>query len=415
MLYTVLVFAWAVDFRSDGARQGLAIQAVLLAIYLVALVFYAANPINRSVRIRWLGPLMVTGALYLAVGIGTGLFNDQDLYPVMRNAMSVFVFLSAAYATSKAAVSIHPTRLKLLLTTACLAYAVLAFVIFDRMSGGVELNRVRHQIIGGSAVAGLGLVALAVMFRLTLLQVVTLLINLAILIISVTRTYLLVFAAQALFMAVEFRRLITPRITVLVLASGIVAAAIIAYAQSQLYRWEDRLGAGTGAGQELYSWFTRTSEWEFMIREWMSSPLTFLFGRGFGGRTQYFYPPELGGFSESMIGFGHNQHISFLFSAGVIGGLPMLVVLWINGWTALHFLRQAARNPGARSDLVFLGAWGATIVLGTLAADMLTSTFMLRVNSLWYGIGTGLLLGVRACFDPRNAHGRSPAGPGSPR
>lgn len=407
-LYAVMVTAWLFDFRSEGEGQGLAIQTIFLAVYLFAFTLFLIAEASSQLRIRWLPSLMTAGGLYLTVGIASGLLYGQDIYPILRNSVSVFVYLSATYATATTVAKTDPTRLRQVLAVLCMGYAISTFLIFNATSGGIDVDKVRYQIIGASNMAALGYVVLLVMFRLSYLQLATLLINLAILLLSVTRTFLLSFIAQAMVVALEFRRLFTLRMIMLGALALCVVAGALSLGSGQVLRWEDRLGEETGAGtmrDETLN--TRLSEWEFMSREWTASPGNFMFGSGFAAKTTYFYSREVGGYSESMVGFGHNQHLSMLFNGGFLGGFPLLALMWFNGLMAFRFLRQTARRPDMRSDLVFLGAWGATMILGFLVADILSSTFGTRGPALWYGVGTGLLLGAQACFDPENGRRRT--------
>ena len=149
---------------------------------------------------------------------------------------------------------------------------------------------------------------------------------------------------------------------------------------------------GSSGNSQYETYYTRLSEWSFMYDSWTASPKEFLIGSGFAAETTYYYTSEAGGGSEHMIGFGHNHYLSAVFTAGAIGGLPLLLVQLLQGLLAVRFLRQIARRPDLRGDAAFLGSWGAMIVLGTLAANFFLSSYTQRGTSLWYAIGTGLLL-----------------------
>lgn len=413
-LFLIMAAVWAFDFQSAGEGEGLTIQATLLAIYLAALALFLFAERASPIRIGWLAPVLGAGALYLAAGIAAGLIEGQSLYTLLRNATNIFVYLSMLYVTAKTLVTTSPAGLRRLLAWLCLVYIVTRPLIVALQRGGIDLSTARFEIVGASVIAALGLVPLLVLFRFSPVQLAAMAANLVAVLLSVTRVYLLVLMVQLLPFAAQLRRLVSTRLLVLTLSGVLALGAAFTFGQGQVLRWEDRLGASGRSGSiELQTYYTRLSEWEFMTREWLASPRSFLLGNGFAAQTQYFLGAEYRARSESMSGFGHNQHISMLFNGGIVGGLPLLALMWLLGWQALRFLRQIARRVELRSDLCFLGAWGAVIVLGTLANDMLAATFGSRANSLWYGIGTGLLLGVLACFDPANArrqHGRGSPG-----
>jgi hypothetical protein len=402
--YGVLAGAWALDFQSGGAGQGLAIQLVLLGIYAFGLILFAIARIGSPGHVSGLKPLLWTGVLYLAVGSLSGLAHSDSAYAMLRNALGVFVYLSAAWATAKVALEADQARLRRVLTWLCLPYAVAAFVIYNFTSGGIDFTRIRYQVIGTSSIAALGLLVIYPMFRLSAVQIVTMIANLAILLVSVTRTFLVVLLAEGLVVLTGLRHIVSRRLLFTGTALMALVGAGLYFAGEQITRWQARLG-GPGGSEVVrdQTFFTRLSEWQFMFRSWTASLSHLLFGSGFAARTQYFETVELGGSEQYMIGFGHNQHLSMLFNGGLIGGLPLLLVMWWFGFLAIRFLRGAARARRPYSDALFLGAWGATIVLGSLVSDFLAASFILRGQALWYGIGTGLLLGTQARFDPANA------------
>lgn len=402
--YLLIVAAWLPDFQSASAGQGLAVQLVLLGIYGFALAVFAAARMGSPERIAGLGALLLLGANYLTVGVLSGLARGDSIYPMLRNALGVFIYLTAAWSTAKVMLEADPARLRQGLAWLCLPYALAAFVIFNTMSGGVDFTRVRYQIIGTSSLAALGLLATLAMFRLSPVQVVTMIANLAILLVSVTRTFLVVLMVQGLVVLTGLRHVVGKRLVAAGFAVIALAGAALTFAGDQVARWQLRLG-GAGGSETVrdQTFFTRLSEWEFMARSWTGSIGNFLFGSGFAARTQYFETRELGGREQFMIGFGHNQHLSMLFNGGLLGGMPLLLLMVWFGWLAVRFLRNAARTRQRESHVIFLGAWGATIVIGALVSDLFAASFILRGQALWYGIGTGLLLGAQARFDPANA------------
>lgn len=413
-LFAIMIGAWAFDFQSAGQGQGLGIQSIFLGTFLGAFALFVALERSSPIRIPGLLPVLAAGALYLTVGISAGLINSQPIYPLLRNAASVLVYLIATYATARTLAVNRPAVVRQLLAVFCLTFLVARPVIYSILQGGIDLETVRFQIIGGSAVAATGYIALSMLFRLRAVELATIVVNLAVLVFAVTRTFLVVLMVQAVASLDEARRLLNPRLVIGVAGAVLALVAIFTLDRDQAERWGDRLGTSGRSGNiEFQTWYTRTSEWEFMLREWTASSRNLMIGSGFAAQTKYFLGSDYGARSENMTGFGHNQHISMLFNGGILGGLPLLIVMWINAWRGLRFLRKVARHADQRGDLAFLGAWGAMIVLGVLASDFLSASFSARGTALWYGIGTGLVLGVLACFDPGNAPTRH--GPGGPQ
>lgn len=400
--YALMLAAWMFDFRASGEGQGLAVQAVFAVIYLMAFSLFLVGDSGRAMRIHGLGQFMFCAILFLVTGLASGLANGQAIYPLFRNGFSIFVYLTTTYATARVVAVASPGVLRRLLALACLVYGIASFFITLLQRGTIDLSQVRFEIVGNSVIAALAYLTLLLTFRLNRLELGTMLINFALVFLSVTRTFLIVVLVQALPAFQNARRLFGPRIIVYLLFAGAVIGTILVSGQFGVDRWVERLqNRGSTSGQDI-TYLTRLSEWQFMWNGFLSSIETFLFGNGFVAETIYWIPKEVGGGFEISIGFGHNQYLSMLFTAGFIGAMPLLVVQLQQAWRAYRFLLAAIRAGRSQSDLLFLGAWGAMIVLGMLSANYLLSTFGSRGASLWFGIGTGMLLGVQAWFDPLN-------------
>lgn len=400
--YALMLGAWMFDFRASGEGQGLAIQAVFATIYLIAFALFVTGDSGRVIRIQGLGLFLFCSILFLVTGLASGLAAGQAIYPLFRNGFSIFVYLTGAYATARIVAAASPDFLRRLLAVACLVFGIAAFFTTLLQRGTIDLTRVRFEIVGNSVIAALAYLTLLLTFRLNRLELGTMLVNFALVFLSVTRTYLIVVLFQALPALQNARRLFGPRIVIYLLVAAAVIGAIVISGQFGVDRWIERLQSrGSNSGQDI-TYLTRVSEWQFMWNGFLSSIDSFLFGNGFAAETIYWIPKEVGGGFEMSVGFGHNQYLSMLFTAGFIGAIPLIVVQLQQAWRAYRFLLAAIRSGRSESDLLFLGAWGAMIVLGVLSANYLLSTFGSRGASLWFGIGTGMLLGVQAWFDPVN-------------
>lgn len=402
-MFVLLLAAWLIDFPSEGQGKGLDTQAYFLGIYILALTVMLIGHRDTGRRITGLPTAMVCGVFYLGVAISGGLIANQSVYMILRNALTVAIYLSSMFVTARVVLNSDPGKIRRLLGLFCLLYAVSNFIMFYLAKGGIDFEYVRYQIIGVSVIAALAYLTLLLMFRLNTFEFLAMAANTAIVLASITRTYLLVAVIQLLSLAGLARRVLSPRVLVFGLMGVLAAGAVLVYGELQLARWQDRLFGAGSRHTESWTVDTRLSEWTFMAREWTDSLTHFLFGNGLAAQTLFFLPSQLGYGTGSMIGFGHNQHLSMVFTAGLIGGLPLLIVQARQGIDGLRFVRATARNPHLRNDAVFLGAWGGLIVIGYLIANMFDSIFSYRGDSMWYGIGTGLLLGARALFDPANA------------
>lgn len=397
VLYGLLVAAWMFDFQSEGAGQGLAIQSFILIGYLTFLAgFFLATWPHRG-RIPGVAPLIICTLVYLLTAVVSGLSRGQDPYALFRHALTILVYLSSAYATARMVVQGSPALLRRVLGWLCLGYAISAFIIVLIFQGGVDISTVRYQIQGSSSIAALGLITLALVFKLSRVEVVAGAINAAMVFLSVTRTSLLVVAAQGILLIPEFRRVLRPRLLVVISAGICLLATFLMYGGESADRWVQRLFVRWDFGGEDPTYLTRLHEWQYMWDEFLSSADKFLFGSGLAAETYYWLPKEVaGGGDFYSIGFGHNQHLSLLFTAGMFGGFPLLLLQFMQGWQGGWLFAKTRLMVAGHSELMFLGAWGATIVLGTLVGNFVFSCFISRGFSLWYGVGTGLLLGSLA-------------------
>lgn len=398
--YAFMVIAWMFDFQSEGAGQGLAIQIFFLLGY--AGFFAVFLWLDRApwIRIAGFAPFVFGTLLYLTVAVTSGLLRGQGLYAVSRHAFTILIYLTATYATARMILTSSVALLRRTLAALCLGFAASAFFIVLLFQGGVDVSTIRYQIQGASSTAALGLIVLALMFRLSRIEIAAALSTVIVLFLTITRSYLVVLAAQSLMLLPAFRQLLRPRLLVILVIGVAMLALLIVLGSESADRWVQRMSAAEQFGGIDPTFLTRKVEWNYMWSEFWSSADKFLFGAGLAAETSYWIPRELGGGNalSSSTGFGHNQYLSLFFTAGAVGTVPLLLVQLLQGWQGFWFLAgKGGRRTGeaGRSDLVFLGAWGATIILGTLAANVLASTFGSRGFSLWYGIGAGLLLGAR--------------------
>jgi hypothetical protein len=190
LAFILLLAAWLFDFQSEGEGQGVAIQAYFAAAYVFALIMLLIGDRAAGLRIQGLAGLIVCGALYLLVGIASGLINGQEPYTILRNGVSVAIYLATAYVTARVVVSSDPSRLRFILSVFCLLYAVAAYFMSILIKGAIDFEKVRFEIIGASVIAAIGYATLAALFKLSKLEIAAMAINGVIVLISVTRSYL---------------------------------------------------------------------------------------------------------------------------------------------------------------------------------------------------------------------------------
>jgi hypothetical protein len=219
--------------------------------------------------------------------------------------------------------------------------------------------------------------------------------------LSVTRSYLLVGAVMvAIHLLVAPGAIFRARLvrTGLYVAG---AALVLVLVTGDLYemvleRWTDRMAQGSEIGIDLTA-ATRLAEagyqWDAITSSWTSG----LAGRGIGAPTELWgeyadlFWSVLPDIEVHSIGFGHTGPTSILFVGGwIVGGACLGILVWTSV-LGLRLLRSVRRRLVDRHE-DWLGAWGATLVVGALLYSLFGGIFGDRSQSLHLGVGFGMLL-----------------------
>jgi hypothetical protein len=149
-----------------------------------------------------------------------------------------------------------------------------------------------------------------------------------------------------------------------------------------------------------------------MWSRFTSSQEALLFGNGLAaitsaiGREDVLAGSLVGRRSAEIhsIGIGHENHVSILYVAGLLGGGGLLLLQFLNGIQSFALVRklQLPQLPYRQSD-AHIGIWGGLIVIGMLTDGFAIGTFGDRPTCLWFGVGTGMLYWARGLQRP--AHG----------
>lgn len=141
-----------------------------------------------------------------------------------------------------------------------------------------------------------------------------------------------------------------------------------------------------------------------MMESFSTSVQSVLFGNGLAAETSLIGRDALAAgilvgqreIHGHSIGYGHENHVSVVFVAGLLGGGALLFVQWMNGVQAIRLIRRLSADGAAYGDdATRIGAWGAVIVIGMITAGFFGGTLGDRATCLWYGIGTGMLYWIR--------------------
>jgi hypothetical protein len=274
--------------------------------------------------------------------------------------------------------------------------------------GAINTSVSRYEVLSAATTPSLAIIALALIRRLSKLDFIIIILNLAISLLSVTRTLLAVVAIQIAVIFIVRPSIVANRSTIkglslFSLALLIVLALDYVSGTELADRWVQRVTVSRKVGADP-TVLTRIAETHFMLESFGESPASMLFGNGLAAKTSLTGRDAAlaasivgqGSVSLHSIGFGHENYVSILFVAGVFGGGGLLLVQFLNGFQSLALIRRIEigefkdREAAAR-----VGLWGALIVIGELVLGLFGGILGDRGTCLWFGIGTGMLYWAR--------------------
>ena len=396
--YVILIAAMMFDFRAVADSAAALFLPVFVGTYAIAFAVFLLLDTDQRYPAPGLGQFVLAGTMFLTVGVISGLTRGQSLDELVRLSIPTALYLATGYATCRIVMVTDLAVLRRALALLSVGY-IFAALLMQRVIGGpLDFSTARYQILSGATIPALGYLECMALFGLGLVELGAMASAFLLLFLSVTRTYIISAAAQLLPLAAGARRLIGPRLLALAVTASVFLAGVAFYGGEGVERWTDRVFNQRTTSGEDYTLYTRQTEWDYMINSFQATSRSLLFGNGIAARTVWYFPREVGGGSSFSVGFGHSQHLSLLFIGGLVGGGTLLAVQFLQLAQALLFLARLARTSFQRTDLLFLGAWGATIIIGVVAATFFSSMLNNRSWALWYGIGTGLFIGARARY-----------------
>jgi hypothetical protein len=231
LAFLAMLGAWAFDFRSSGAGEGLATQSLFIAAYFAATVlFYGTTRFRASGELTL---FLLAGAWFLLSSLCNSLALGQDVYATFRHGTTIVIYLTMAHATYTLTVMLS-ARLALLrapIAWMALLYAAAGAVIVGLSTGGIDVASIRFQVVGMSVVAGLSYMAIALRRPLLNVEYAAVVVTLAMVTISVTRSFAVVAAATCLLMALTLQVRSLPQLRRLLLVIA-AAGAVFAFLQN---------------------------------------------------------------------------------------------------------------------------------------------------------------------------------------
>jgi hypothetical protein len=427
-IFTVCLLVWSLDYKSATSGGGAAVQGLILGVYLMGAFFLVISALMRGIGVGPVWLLIAAITLFVLESAVVGLVNDQDGYAIFVNTLPALVLASSTAITYMTLASLKndPAAFLKMLRYSCLVFVIVHLGIVVATRGSINLSESRFEVLSAATTPALAIIAIGFMKRLSKLDVAIFVLNLFVSVISVTRTLLVVLALQIFAVIAARPRTVLQPVT-LKAAFGFGAAMLLILAidfgagTGMADRWIERVTVSRKAGADPTS-LTRKAEVSFMLNHFETSPQTFLFGNGLAAKTSLTGPDarlaaQLVGAQSAYLhssGFGHENYVSILFTAGVLGGGGLLFMLFLNGLQGFMFLRRFKLTDLTEVE-VHLGLWGALIVIGTLVVGFFAGTFGDRDQTLWYGIGTAMLYWARenkaAVTDPISSLPPAPTPP----
>jgi hypothetical protein len=411
-LYVFAIATYGFDYKASVSGAGAAMQTLLLLIFIVCFIRIVSAGARRGIGVGPLWVLLLMAALFMIDSATVGLINDQALFRVLANLIPFSLYIGASVLTYVTLSIVKDHRPAFLngLRLACIASAVFHVVVLVMTRGAIDLSTSRYEVLSGAVVPSLGILPVGLAQPLSMLDIFVVLLNLALAVVSVTRTLVISLAVQvaALFVA---RPGIIARASVLK-GVGVTSLVIIAIVAGDFAagtgltsRWTERLFLSQKLGSDP-SGLSRIAETQFMWQHFVSSPQTVVFGNGIAAVTSM--EGRAAARNEMLIGdqkrtgalhssgIGHENYVGILYVAGLLGGGGLLTIQFMNALQSLLVIRELQRRPSPyRAADVHLGIWGGVIVMGMLTLCFLGPVFADRDECLWLGIGTGMLYWAR--------------------
>jgi hypothetical protein len=409
--FAALIMVCALDFKAESSGAAALMQGLVYLVYLISLAVILVAALRYQLRVGSLFVLVFAILLFVTESSLVGLYANQSSYFIFTNWLGPFIYATSAIAT---VIVLQATRERLplflsVVRAACLVFALAHFGIVLWVRGGIDFSVSRFEWLNAAVIPSLGLTAVAIVCRLRKSEILILMLQLILTMISVTRTLLVVMAAQIAIVFLARPSLLTRRAplraVMMLCLCAVTLLSIDTVAGTGLSaRWVDRMTVSEKFGYDPTA-LTRNAETQYMLQAFAASTGSVLFGNGLAAYTQLVGRDAVivgeamgyGVVNFGDVGIGHENHVSILFVAGILGGGGILLVQVLNAFQAIALIRRLTdRTIAFDNDLVRIGVWGAVMVIGVFIVGFLSGTINDRPMCLWYGIGTGMLYWARA-------------------
>lgn len=398
LLLVLTLATIAPDFRRAENDQGLLIIVLgLMNVFFGLMLIFDLRKVRRHTLLAVLPVLLFLGASLIS-----GILNDQAVRRVLSNGFPLVNFAVALVAFAE--FSRNEKEASELIQA--LLFGAVASVVFKLMFAfsyyNLSLEDARYQVLSGAIPLLFSYSVAGLILGRTRFALMSLALVFSAVFISVTRTYLLVFAVAyaAVLVSLPLSGMIRSLKRVgLYLALVVLGSVVIFFSMPEvLDRWLSRLGAESKFGFDLTA-ATRIAEAHFQVQELGRNTLHLLFGFGQGAETR------MSGYSAQLVqsvlgtdavtwqgsGYGHNLYVGMFYVGGVIfGAILFSFLVYIAGYGLIGAKKACSRGGSSRQQ--FLAVWGFSSFCGYLTFALLSGTLGNRSYSFFFGVSAGLIL-----------------------
>jgi len=398
LLYIIFLYPLIFDFRTTQGSTKILVYMISVS-FLIGSILIISNykTINKKAFY-----FTIPFIIFLLFGITRSLIESHSISLIFSSALPmVFFILSVVIASS---INIQDEKNVLnfiyIIVIFLISAAIFKF-IFSFYYYGVDLSTVRYQIIS----AGLPLLfsygLTSFLFQKQHFGIVALFIPIIVVLVSITRTYILVYLAIFFYSIFTISLKKTFRKYLFLLIILLIVLVILYFFIPEVYnRWIVRLFTGIeDKGGIDVTFITRIAESKYQIDTLFSSLQNILFGLGIAAKTAFSseYRDLLNlvykDYTEfHSIGYGHNVYVGILFISGLPIGLYMIYKLIVEPLK----IRKEFLKKRKKTLANFIILWGGSASFGYLIYGFFGGTFGDRFGAVAYGLSFGIaFLGIR--------------------
>lgn len=350
--------------------------------------------INRQSS-NWMLPMVI----FALVSAATGILRGHEIYQVLSSLVPLVIFIVAVLVISNLR---GIAERQLIASLAVFALLSTAWKLgFGFLYTGHDIETIRYQIISGAVPLLFAYGVAGIFVERRRWTLIALGLSLLVVLISVTRTYLVVFIA-AIFIAILAVPMTTlgkiaSRVAMLVFLGILALVAFTFLLPESTDRWVVRLGSYNDFDFDL-TYAARVAEATYQVQRLLADPLGLIFGFGqaaetrFAGHAADMVRSVLGTADDTGRNYGHIFYVGLIYVGGFIFGGAVIATFVVFLVKAIRRSRRSWRNMSV--DARFLTIWGISSFGGYLAYGFFGGTWGDRSISFHFGVAMGIVIKI---------------------